>query len=231
MLASSKQTWWRPGVEGREAGNHSASEGLQAAARVPADCDQERRLPCRATPPVLPLPQVMLRQAGRSDVAVEIVFPVSPEAITTDRQAGAAQVWPPAAPAGASWSCCCLRLGLWLPFAAYRGLLPQPPGSAAASCCVLPLPSAAAAPGSCAAADHPPLSSSCCRPSPVQDFRAPACPPARHAAQRWMQLIAASPPPRRLLARWSCPPGCPWCPAPPAARAAPWRAAAPRALT
>ncbi|KAL4443002.1 hypothetical protein ABPG77_008493 [Micractinium sp. CCAP 211/92] len=36
--------------------------------------------------------QAMLRQAGRSDVAVEIVFPVSPEAITTDRQAGAAQV-------------------------------------------------------------------------------------------------------------------------------------------
>ncbi|KAL4457736.1 hypothetical protein ABPG75_012601 [Micractinium tetrahymenae] len=36
--------------------------------------------------------QGMLRQAGRSDVAVEIVFPVSPEAITTDRQAGAAQV-------------------------------------------------------------------------------------------------------------------------------------------
>lgn len=34
----------------------------------------------------------MLRAAGRSDVSVEIVFPVSPEAITTDKQAGAAQV-------------------------------------------------------------------------------------------------------------------------------------------
>lgn len=35
--------------------------------------------------------QGMLRAAGRSDVSVEIVFPVSPEAITTDKQAGAAQ--------------------------------------------------------------------------------------------------------------------------------------------
>ena len=30
--------------------------------------------------------QGMLRGAGRSDVTVEIVFPVSPDAITTDRQ-------------------------------------------------------------------------------------------------------------------------------------------------
>ncbi len=30
--------------------------------------------------------QAMLQQAGRDDVAVEIVFPVSPEAITTDKQ-------------------------------------------------------------------------------------------------------------------------------------------------
>lgn len=44
--------------------------------------------------------QGMLRQAGRSDVAVEIVFPVSPEAITTDRQAGAAQVSPRLLPPG-----------------------------------------------------------------------------------------------------------------------------------
>ena len=36
--------------------------------------------------------QGMLRGAGRTDVAVEIVFPVSAEAITTDKQAGAAQV-------------------------------------------------------------------------------------------------------------------------------------------
>ena len=36
--------------------------------------------------------QGMLRAAGRADVAVEIVFPVSAEAITTDKQAGAAQV-------------------------------------------------------------------------------------------------------------------------------------------
>ncbi|PRW56007.1 quinolinate chloroplastic [Chlorella sorokiniana] len=35
--------------------------------------------------------QGMLHAAGRSDVSVEIVFPVSPEAITTDKQAGAAQ--------------------------------------------------------------------------------------------------------------------------------------------
>lgn len=39
----------------------------------------------------------MLRAAGRSDVAVEVVFPVSPEAITTDKQAGATQL-----PAGLS---------------------------------------------------------------------------------------------------------------------------------
>lgn len=30
--------------------------------------------------------QGMLRAAGRDDVEVEVVFPVSPEAITTDRQ-------------------------------------------------------------------------------------------------------------------------------------------------
>ncbi len=30
--------------------------------------------------------QAMLQQAGRDDVVVEIVFPVSPEAITTDKQ-------------------------------------------------------------------------------------------------------------------------------------------------
>lgn len=53
-----------------------------------------------ACPPRLPMPQVqgMLRAAGRSDVSVEIVFPVSPEAITTDKQTGAAQVGNTATP-------------------------------------------------------------------------------------------------------------------------------------
>lgn len=38
--------------------------------------------------------QAMLRDAGRGDVEVEIVFPVSPEAITTDRQQRAAGAAP-----------------------------------------------------------------------------------------------------------------------------------------
>lgn len=44
-------------------------------------------LPTATTAASCPQVQGMLRAAGRSDVAVEIVFPVSPEAITTDRQA------------------------------------------------------------------------------------------------------------------------------------------------
>lgn len=47
---------------------------------------------CTVSPRISPQVQGMLRAAGRSDVSVEIVFPVSPEAITTDKQAGAAQV-------------------------------------------------------------------------------------------------------------------------------------------
>jgi quinolinate synthase len=39
--------------------------------------------------------QAMLRAAGRDDVAVEVVFPVSPDAITTEAQSGGAATLPP----------------------------------------------------------------------------------------------------------------------------------------